>query len=229
MAVLVQEAWADRFNPALVTFVDSVIVALVWEFDGSKHFAIFFRLDAYAEATRIHQLRQATRWAKENVSSADIVVFAVDRNFVRSDLERWSSASSVWRPSLRMNAAWDEWLSSMGNAYLNLLGDVSLPTLPIMLHGSMRSLKWWVPTISLILHMESGAPLVEVMICPIHVPQTIGLRDSGGPVRRTNANLKIPLTTSFTDLYHRGCLITRNSNVLQMIVSTCGLQTETVG
>ena len=24
---------------------------------------------------------------------------------------------SVWRPSLRMNAAWDEWLSSMGHAY----------------------------------------------------------------------------------------------------------------
>ena len=31
MAVLVQEAWADRFNPALVTVVDDVIVALVWE------------------------------------------------------------------------------------------------------------------------------------------------------------------------------------------------------
>ena len=39
-----------------------------------KHFAFFFRLDAHAEATRIHQLRQATQWAKENVSSADIVL-----------------------------------------------------------------------------------------------------------------------------------------------------------
>ena len=54
---------------------------------------------------------------RETVSSADIVVFAGDRNFVLSDSERWRSASSVWRPSLRMNAAWDEWLSSMGNAY----------------------------------------------------------------------------------------------------------------
>ena len=77
----------------------------------------FSVLDAHAEATRILQLRQATRWATENVSSADIVVFAGDRNFVRSDSERWSCASSVWRPSLRMNAAWYEWLSSMGNAY----------------------------------------------------------------------------------------------------------------
>ena len=91
MAVLVQETWADHFNPAPVTVVDGVIVALVWECDGSKHFAFFFRLDAHAEATRIRQLRQATQWAKENVSSADIVFFAGDRNFVRSDSERWIS------------------------------------------------------------------------------------------------------------------------------------------
>ena len=54
MAIIVQETWADHFNPALVTVVDGVIVALVWECDGSKHFAFFFRLDAHAEATRIH-------------------------------------------------------------------------------------------------------------------------------------------------------------------------------
>ena len=66
-------AWADHFNPALVTVVDGAIVALLWKSDGSKHFAFFFRLDAHAEATRIHQLQQATQWAKENVSSADIV------------------------------------------------------------------------------------------------------------------------------------------------------------
>ena len=59
-----------------------------------------------SRATRFHQLRQATQWAEENVSNADIVFFAGDRNFVRSDSERWSSASSVWRPSLRMNATW---------------------------------------------------------------------------------------------------------------------------
>ena len=117
MAVIVQETWADHFYPVLVTVVDGIIVASVWEYDGSKHFAFFFSLDAHAEATRIHQLRQATQWAKENVSSADIVFFAGDRNFVRCDSERWRSASSVWRPSLRMNATWDEWLSSMGHAY----------------------------------------------------------------------------------------------------------------
>ena len=75
MAVLVQENWADHFNPALVTVVDGVSVASVWECDGSKHFAFFFRLDAHAKATRIHQLRKTTQWAKENVSSADIVFF----------------------------------------------------------------------------------------------------------------------------------------------------------
>ena len=52
---------------------------------------------------------------------------------------------------------------------------------------------------------------------------------SGGPVRRKHENLNIPLTTSFTDLYHHGCLITQNSNVLQMTVLICGLLTETVG
>ena len=31
MAILVQEAWADLFNPALVTVVDGVHCALVWE------------------------------------------------------------------------------------------------------------------------------------------------------------------------------------------------------
>ena len=116
MAVLVQEAWADHFNPTLLTVVDGVIIALVWECGASRHFAFFFRLDAHAEAIRIHQLQQATRWAKEHVRTEDVVVFAGDRNFVRSDFERWSSASSVWRPSLRMNAAWDDWLSSVGNA-----------------------------------------------------------------------------------------------------------------
>ena len=74
-------AWrflCGKFGPtvSLVTVVDGVIVALVWEYDGSKCFAFFFRLAAHAEATRIHQLRHATRWANENVSSADIVVFA---------------------------------------------------------------------------------------------------------------------------------------------------------
>ena len=43
---------------------------------------------------------------------------------------------------------------------------------------------WWVQTISFTLQMESGALVVEVMICPIHVLQIIGLWDSGGPVRR---------------------------------------------
>ena len=65
MAVIVQETWADHFNPVLVTVVDGVIVALVWECYGSKHFAFFFRLDAHAEATRIHQLRLSTILAHE--------------------------------------------------------------------------------------------------------------------------------------------------------------------
>ena len=81
MAVLVQEAWADHFNPTLVTAVDGVIIAFVWECGASRHFAFSFRLDAHAEAPRIHQLQQATRWAKENVRTEDVVVFAGDRKF----------------------------------------------------------------------------------------------------------------------------------------------------
>ena len=87
---------------------------------------------------------------------------------------------------------------------------------------------WWVQTIKFTLHVEYGPLPVEVMTCLIHVPQIIGLWDSSGPVRRKNENLQIHLTT-FTDIYHRGCLKTRNSNVLQMNVLICGLHTETVG
>ena len=105
-------------------------------------------------------------------------------------------------------------------------GVVSIPTLLIMPHGSLM---WWVSTISFTLQREFGALLVEVMTCLIHVPQIIGLWVSGGPVRRKHENLKIHLTSSFTDLVHRGCLITQNSNVLQMTVLICGLLTETVG
>ena len=67
----------------------------------------------------------------------------------------------------------------------------------------------WVPTASFTLQRESGALLV-------------GLWVSGGPVRRKHENHKIHLTTSFTDLSHRACLITQNSNVLQMTVLICG-------
>ena len=101
------------------------------------------------------------------------------------------------------------WATLMRWCSLNSPGVVSIPTMLIMPHGSMRSLMWWVPTISLTLQRESGALLVEVMTCLIHVPQIIGLWVSGGPVRRKHENYKIHLTTSFTDLSHRGCLITQ--------------------
>ena len=67
MAVLVQEVWAYHFNPCLETVVEGVIIALVWEHDQTRHFAFFLRLDAHAEATRVQQLRQAARWAREHV------------------------------------------------------------------------------------------------------------------------------------------------------------------
>ena len=77
---------------------------------------------------------------------------------------------------------------------------------------------WWVPIISFTLQREPGALLVEVMICLIQVLQIIGLWVSGGPVQKQHGNHKIHVTTSFTDLFHRGCLITKNFNVLQMTV-----------
>ena len=75
------------------------------------------RLDAHAEATQIQQVRRATLWAKEHVCREDVVIFAGDRNFVRTDSERWTCSSSSWRTSLRVNAAWDDWLHSIGDAY----------------------------------------------------------------------------------------------------------------
>ena len=56
------------------------------------------------------------------------------------------------------------------------------------------------------------------MICLIQVPQIIGLRVSGGPLRRKHGNHKIHLTTWFTDLFHRGCLITQN---FQRVADDC--------
>ena len=116
MTVLVQEVWSNHFNPCLESVVEGVIIALVWEHDQTRHFAFFFRLDAHSEATRVQQLREASRWAREHVRNGDVVVFAGDRNFVRADSERWTSSASVWHPSLRMNAAWDDWLHSIGDA-----------------------------------------------------------------------------------------------------------------
>ena len=121
------------------------------------------------------------------------------------------------------------WVTLMRWCSLNSLEVVSIPTLLIMPHGSMRSLMWWVLTFSFTLRRESGALLVEMMTCLIHVLQTIGLWVSGGLVRRKHENHKIHLTTSFTDLFHHGCLITQNSNVLQMTALICGLLTETTG
>ena len=42
--------------------------------------------------------------------------FAGDRNLFAPILKGGVVRPSVWRPSLRMNATWDEWLSSMGHA-----------------------------------------------------------------------------------------------------------------
>ena len=133
----------------------------------------------------------------------------------------------------RMNAAWDDWLSSMGNAYEVLQPEFTWRRVNT---DNTDHASWIYEIIDVvgsnhkfIFQVDYGPLPVEVMTCLIHVPQIIGLWDSGGLARRQNENLQIHLTTSFTDLYHRGCLITQNSNVLQMNVSICGLQTETVG
>ena len=65
-----QEAWADHFNPTFVTVVDGVIIALVWECGGSRHFAFFFRLDAHAEARRTICGKMIT-----DLRGADLIVF----------------------------------------------------------------------------------------------------------------------------------------------------------
>ena len=137
-------------------------------------------------------------------------------------------------PSLRMNAACDEWLSSMGHAYEVVQpeftwGRVNTETAD---HASWiceiidvvgSNLKFYSPKgIRCIARRGDDLPHRRYF-------RSFGLWVSGGLVRRKHENHKIHLTTSFTDLSHRGCLITQNSNVLQMTVLICGLQTETVG
>ena len=231
MAVIVQESWADHFNPVLVTVVDCFIVALVWECDGSKHFAFFFRLDAHAEATRIHQLLQVSQWEFENVSNADIVFFAWDRNFVRS--ERWSSASSVWRPSLRMNTTWDEWLSSMGHAY-----EVVQPEFTWCRVNTDNSdhASWIYEIIDVVVsnykfYSPKGIRCTARRGDDLPHPGTsdhfpVGLWWSSAKKTRKPQNSSDNIVHR---PIHRGCLITQNFNVLQMIVLICGLLTETAG
>ena len=107
IAVLVQEAWAITYK---------LLVAMPWEVSGKRNFVFFLRLDAHAESMRRSQLAQATRWANGRVRPGDWTAFAGDRNFVRDDSERQSSSDAEWRPSTRMNAAWGEWLRSIGDA-----------------------------------------------------------------------------------------------------------------
>ena len=164
---------------------------------------------------------------KEHVCREDVVIFAGDRNFVRADSERWTSSSSSWRPSLRMDAAWDDWLHSIGDAY-----EVPQPEFTwgrvnadqsehatwiyeiIDVVGSNR--KFYSPN-ALRSSARRGRDLPHPRISD-HWP--VVLRWSGMKTRQ------IHQTTSSKDPYQRGCLKTWNSNVLQMSVSTRGLQRE---
>ena len=133
-----------------------------------------------------------------------------------------------------MNANWDEWLSSMGHAY-----EVVQPefTWSRVNTDNADHASWIYEIIDVVgsnckFYSPKVNPVqlhVEVMTCLIQVHQIIGLWVSVGPVRRKHENQKIHLTILFTDLFHRGCLITQNSNVLQMTVLIYGLLTETVG
>ena len=74
------------------------------------------------------------------------------------------------------------WVTLMMWCSLNSPGVVSIPTLLIMLHGSMRSLMWWVPTFSLIL--QEGIRCTACRGDDLPHPRTadqwpVGLRRSG--------------------------------------------------
>ena len=92
----------------------------------------------------------------------------------------------------------------------------------------MRSLMWWVPTVSFYSPKGIQYTARRGDDLPHPGPQIIGLWVSGGPVRRKHGNHKIHLTTSFTDLFHRGSLITQNFKVFADDFF-CGLLTETLG
>ena len=117
MAVLVQKEWAEVYKPEMHVVVPDAMVAMVWEHNGINHFVFFLRLDAFAESARREQLRAATAWARGRVRATDWVAFAGDRNFVQFEAERQSGSDREWRQSERMNAAWSDWLRSIGCAY----------------------------------------------------------------------------------------------------------------
>ena len=115
-AVLVQSSWAETHRPVLHVVVPDAMVAVCWEISGINHFAFFLRLDAFSERTRSDQLARASQWARDQVGAGHWVVFAGDRNFVRTISERQSASQRRWCPSERMNRAWDAWLQAIGNA-----------------------------------------------------------------------------------------------------------------
>ena len=88
------------------------------ECDGSKQFVFFFPFWT-------HMLKQHVFFSFDKLLDGQKRMFPAQTScsslgigtLFDPILKRWSSASSVWRPSLRMNAAWDEWLSSMCHAY----------------------------------------------------------------------------------------------------------------
>ena len=116
LALVVNDKWYQRYRPDFVVIIPSVMVALTWEQEGRRHWAVFFRLDAHTERARIDQLRTAIEWARENVGPRDWASFLGDRNFVKHASERQSSSVRVWRPSPRMNETWDRWLKALGAA-----------------------------------------------------------------------------------------------------------------
>ena len=115
-AVLASSVWADLFKPVLRVVVPDAVVAMCWESEGIRHTVFFLRLDAHSEGKRCEQLDLASAWARARVRVGDWVAFAGDRNFVRVSEERSSASQRPWRPSERMNRAWERWLHAAGDA-----------------------------------------------------------------------------------------------------------------
>ncbi len=114
MAFVVAEEFAKLHNIVdrnVTEIIPGVAMCLRWAADGNNFWVLHFRLDASSELSHVQQLNRLTDWYKQNVSEGDLLIVGGDRNFTEHDGERESSRRTPWRPSPRMNEAWQRFLS----------------------------------------------------------------------------------------------------------------------
>ena len=113
LACVVQEAYATAHSinhGNISDIVEGVAMAMRWEDGPLKLCVINFRLDAQSDESRIAQLHSITSWIRSHTLPDEVIIFGGDRNFTTTTTERDSFRRTPWRPSFRMNYAWDNFI-----------------------------------------------------------------------------------------------------------------------